>query len=225
MMTPRIIAIAGVSSNSGKTTLLCNLLRELSRDDSWEAIKLTRGHYRSCGKDPHTCCVSHLLSEHPTVRSGREETCVPGKDTGRYWESGAANVHWVIVKDGQVEVGVNEALSRVKAPNVLIEGTSLLQFIKTDFAILVAGPNSPTPKASARRALIEQKINALYVSSENNQQTNIAELYAALSENSPAIDQDWLIKLPVFLPGDLPTLAALIKGKINHSKSGQKDLL
>lgn len=38
------VAIAGVSSEVGKTTLLCELLRELP---GWEAIKMTRGHYRS----------------------------------------------------------------------------------------------------------------------------------------------------------------------------------
>ena len=62
----------------------------------WEAIKTTRGHYRSCGKDPHACCVSHLLTEEPLVRSGRAETYEPGKDTGRYWDAGATNVHWLI---------------------------------------------------------------------------------------------------------------------------------
>src|SRR5215468_11006897 len=70
----RIVVIAGTSSNTGKTTLLCDLLRELGRDESWEAIKLTRGHYRSCGKDPHACCVSHLLGDQPVIRSGRDET-------------------------------------------------------------------------------------------------------------------------------------------------------
>ena len=38
----RIVVIAGTSSNAGKTTLLCDLLRELTRGESWEAIKLTR---------------------------------------------------------------------------------------------------------------------------------------------------------------------------------------
>jgi len=28
-----------------------------------EAIKTTRGHYRSCGKDPLPCCISHLLQD------------------------------------------------------------------------------------------------------------------------------------------------------------------
>jgi uridine kinase len=44
---PTIVAVSGLSSNTGKTTLVCELLRRLP---GWEAIKLTRGHYRSCGK-------------------------------------------------------------------------------------------------------------------------------------------------------------------------------
>jgi hypothetical protein len=97
------VAIAGISSEIGKTTLLCDLLREFP---GWEAIKMTRGHYRSCGKDPHACCVSHLLGDEPLVRSGFQQTYASDKDTGRYWDAGAANVHWVIVTDDQVERGV-----------------------------------------------------------------------------------------------------------------------
>ena len=47
---------------------MCELFKAFP---GWEAIKTTRGHYRSCGKDPQACCVSHLLSEEPLVRSGR----------------------------------------------------------------------------------------------------------------------------------------------------------
>src|SRR5918996_5703515 len=103
------IAISGTSSESGKTTLMCHLLRDLG---GWEAIKVTRGHYRSCGKDPKACCVSHLLSDQPLVRSGRVENYTAGKDTARYWDAGAANVHWVIATDDQVEAGIKEALNR-----------------------------------------------------------------------------------------------------------------
>ena len=63
-MVGTIVSISGLSSEVGKTTLLCNLLRELP---GWEAVKLTRGHYRSCGKDPQACCVSHLLSDEPVM--------------------------------------------------------------------------------------------------------------------------------------------------------------
>src|SRR5262245_31580011 len=166
-----VVVIAGTSSNAGKTTLLCDLLRELSRNESWEAIKLTRGHYRSCGKDPSACCVSHLLSDQPLIRSGRDETYAAGKDTGLYWEAGATNVHWVIVTDSQVEQGIKAALARVKSGRVLIEGTSLLKFIEADFVVMVTRPdqvNQARIKPSARRALAEGLVDALYLSGEDN---------------------------------------------------------
>src|SRR5215212_9264753 len=149
-MTITKIGISGFSSNSGKTTLLCECLRAFP---GWEAIKVTRGHYRSCGKDPHTCCVSHMLSEEPVIRSGREQTFAPGKDTGRYWDSGASNVHWLIVTDDQVERGIELALGRVKARGVFIEGTGFLKYRDVDFALMVARPVGGKLKPSARRAL------------------------------------------------------------------------
>jgi len=167
----RIVVVAGTSSDTGKTTLLCDLLREFRRDGSWEAIKLTRGHYRSCGKDPHACCVSHLLSDQPVVRSGRDETYAAGKDTGRYWDAGASAVHWVIVTDNQVERGIRAALARVKSGRVLIEGTSLLKFIEADFVVMVARPDRTGRvkiKPSARRALAEGLVDALYLPGEDD---------------------------------------------------------
>lgn len=218
IMTSRIVTISGTSSNSGKTTLLCELLRRVSVTERWEAIKLTRGHYRSCGKDPHACCVSNLLGEKPTVRSGRETTYTIGKDTARYWDAGAANVHWVIATDAQVEAGVHEALAQVTAPNVLIEGTSLLNFIKPDFSILVVGDDLSKPKASARRALIEQKINALYLSAENANSAKSETLFAELAKISPAIDREWFAGLSVFSASDLPQLVSLLMKPATSSK-------
>lgn len=210
-MVSRIITISGTSSNSGKTTLLCDLLRQLSATQRWEAVKLTRGHYRSCGKDPHACCVSDLLEEQATVRSGREATYTAGKDTARYWDAGAANVHWVIATDAQVETGIREALARVTAPNVLIEGTSVLNFVNADFSVLVVGDNLSKPKASARRALIERKINALYLPAENTNSAKSETLFAELTKISPAIDRKWFDGLPVFSANDLPQLVAGIR--------------
>jgi hypothetical protein len=152
------VAIAGVSSEIGKTTLLCKLLREFP---GWEAIKITRGHYRSCGKDPHACCVSHLLGDEPLVRSGFRQTYASDKDTGRYWDAGAANVHWVIVTNDQVERGIELALERVRGPGVLIEGNSFLRFIDVDFAVLVTGGADTKIKSSARWAF--EKAAAVYL--------------------------------------------------------------
>src|SRR5712671_3534296 len=158
------VAVAGISSEVGKTTLLGELLREFL---GWEAIKMTRGHYRSCGKDPHACCVSHLLGDEPLVRSGFQQTYASDKDTGRYWDAGATNVHWVIVTNEQVERGIELALQRVKAPGVLIEGNSFLHFIDVDFTVLVTGGADTKIKSSARWAF--QKASAVYQFDQTNQ--------------------------------------------------------
>src|SRR5438309_2050800 len=159
-MRPKIVAVSGFSSNVGKTTLVCELLRQLP---GWEAIKLTRGHYRSCGRDPAGCCVSDLLRDDPVVRSGREANYEIGKDTGHFWEAGASNVHWVIVKDDQVERGINEALARVEADGVIVEGNSFLEHVTADLAIMCARSEGGKIKPSARTALA--KSDFLYLSS------------------------------------------------------------
>ena len=156
---PVIVAVSGLSSNTGKTTLACELIQRLPE---WEAIKITRGHYRSCGKDPTGCCISDLLREHPLIRSGREANYEFGKDTGRFWDAGAINVHWVIVDENQVEAGINEALSRVKSAGVIVEGNSFLEFVEPDFAIMCARDGENKLKSSARRNL--QRADALYLS-------------------------------------------------------------
>ena len=159
MDQPIVIGVGGFSSNVGKTTLLCEFLKVFP---GWEAIKTTRGHYRSCGKDPHACCVSHLLGAEPLVRSGRKETYDAGKDTARYWDAGASNVHWLIATDSQIEKGIKEALARVKSPGVLVEGNSFSQFVHTDYFVMVRQAGNSKMKTSARR--IVDQASAIYVS-------------------------------------------------------------
>ncbi len=149
---PRIIAVGGFSSNCGKTTTVCRLLAALP---GWEAIKVTKGHFRSCGKDPHACCVSHLLEDAPVVRSGRDENFAEGKDTARYWEAGAANVHWVIATKAAVDEGVAMALERVSpdAAGVIVEGTSVIRSLDAELSIVCATAEQPEIKASAAAVL------------------------------------------------------------------------
>jgi hypothetical protein len=156
---PAIVAVSGLSSNTGKTTLVCELIKQLP---GWEAIKLTRGHYRSCGKDPSGCCVSDLLSDEPLIRSGRAANYEAGKDTGMFWDAGAVNVHWVIVGEDQVEAGIQGALARVQSEGVIVEGNSFLHYIDPDFAIMCARAGENKMKSSARPTLA--RADALYLS-------------------------------------------------------------
>lgn len=187
-LQPTIVAVSGFSSNVGKTTLVCELLKRLK---SWEAIKLSRGHYRSCGKDPIACCVSDLIGKEPVVRSGREANYESRKDTGRFWDAGATNVHWVIVNDEQVEEGIQEAIARVRAPGVVIEGNSFLEYLDPDLAIMCARSEGGKIKASARAAL--RKSDVLFISSLNLTGDEARQQF-----------DHWWSDLPTDLKWDLP---------------------
>jgi molybdopterin-guanine dinucleotide biosynthesis protein len=184
---PYIVGVGGLTSDVGKTTLVCDLLQAFP---GWEAIKTTRGHYRSCGKDPHACCVSGMLEEKAVVRSERALTDVPGKDTGRYWSAGATNVNWVIATDEQVDQGVREALHRVRAPGVFVEGNSFALTIKPDFFIMVARPDRDIVKTSARRALEITSAALLSGEAEMKDKDRLTRLFARAGLERP---------VPIFL--------------------------
>jgi hypothetical protein len=204
MKRPAIVAVSGFSSEVGKTTLVCDLLRAFP---GWEAIKVTRGHYRSCGKDPNACCVSDLLSDEPVIRSGRDQNYALGKDTGRYWDAGAANVHWVIVTDKQVEQGIKQAIERVTASGVFIEGNSILDFIEADFVLMVSRASGGKIKGSARRALSHS--SAIYLSNITEEGTDERTKFATWRKQSGL---DKLIgELPIYTREDLPELIAVVQ--------------
>jgi hypothetical protein len=204
MKRPAIVAVSGFSSEVGKTTLMCDLLRAFP---GWEAIKVTRGHYRSCGRDPQACCVSDLLSDEPVIRSGCDQNYALGKDTGRFWEAGAESVHWVIVTDEQVERGITEAVDRVAGPGVLIEGNSILDFIQADLVLMVSRASGGKIKGSARQALAHA--SAIYLSNISEEGTDEREKFALWRKQS-AMDK-LIADLPIYTREDLPELIALVQ--------------
>src|SRR2546421_5816774 len=198
MTTPIIVAVSGLSSKTDKTPLMCELIQRLP---GWEAIKLTRGHYRSCGRAPGGCCVSDLLRDEPLIRSGREENYETGKDTGRFWDAGAVNVHWVIVGEDQVEDGIKQALSRVEAHGVVVEGNSFLDYVTADFSIVCARAGANRMKASARRTL--ERADSLYLSTLDDCDSRIAR--ARFNEwRAAAIIKINLDQIPVLTREDVP---------------------
>lgn len=202
---PIIVAVSGLSSNTGKTTLACELI---SRLPGWEAIKLTRGHYRSCGKDPSGCCVSDLLRDEPLIRSGREANYEKGKDTGRFWDAGAVNVHWVIVDEHQVEDGINRALSRVEAEGVVVEGNSFLDYVEADFAIMCARAGENKLKTSSKRTLA--KADAIYLSTidDSDRETAIRNFDQWRVGLAIQLNTDGL---PIYTREDLPRLIETVQ--------------
>jgi hypothetical protein len=181
-----IFVIAGTASNVGKTSLVCDLLRAFP---GYEAIKLTRGHSRSCGRAPAACCVSPLLQDQPLILTDPEQTKIRGKDTGKYWAAGASNVHWVIAKEDQVESGIKQAMERVTAPGVIIEGTSVLKYLEPSNSVLVTRSPLTEIKSTARQALQDGHIRSIY-----------------LNGFAPLPFQPLFADLPIYTADDFPAL-------------------
>jgi hypothetical protein len=190
----KLVTISGTCSEVGKTGLVCDLLTRLP---GWAAVKVTRGHYRSCGRDPDTCCVSGLLGDAPRVFRDRAETAVEGKDTGRYWAAGAADVRWVVVARGQEADGIALALAELTDhPGVFVEGNRVVEALEPDLAVMVARPGQSEVKVSARR--IAGRVDALYVPDGDADVPDPGALVGAPGE--------WT--RPVWGPGDLDRIAA-----------------
>jgi hypothetical protein len=200
-MRPTIVSISGFSSEVGKTTVLCELLRLAP---GWEAIKITRGHYRSCGKDPDACCVSSILREEPVVLSDRRETYIAGKDTGRYWDAGARMVHWAICTDDQIEQGIKIALARVECEGVLVEGASFLKYMDADYSIMVASPSINDIKSSAVRVL--PKMNALVINRSEPDEELVEQITSRLMKRGAALSDT-----KIYFEQDLPLIGDEIR--------------
>jgi molybdopterin-guanine dinucleotide biosynthesis protein len=200
-MPPTIISVSGFSSEVGKTTLMCELLK---RFKGWEAIKISRGHYRSCGKDPQACCISPLLGEHPHIFSGATQTCVPRKDTGRYWEAGASNVHWLICTTEQLEEGTRLALNQVQTTGVFVEGTSFLKFYPAAFSIMVISATREEIKSTALRVV--DGMDAFYVADSLPDETMFATIRHRLAKRNVHIKEK-----PIYFQGQIDSLAEAIK--------------
>jgi hypothetical protein len=159
--------------------------------------------------------VSDLIREEPLVRSGREENYEAGKDTGRFWDAGAANVHWVIAGEDQVEAGIKQALSRVQTAAVIVEGNSFLDFVEADFAIICARAGENRLKTSARRTLA--RADALYLSTVDDAGWAAAQMRFDEWRAGLSVDLD-LHGMPVFGRDDLARLAACIRERVPTSQ-------
>lgn len=198
----RVVTVSGTSSEIGKTTLVCALLERLP---GWGAVKVTRGHYRSCGRDPDTCCVSGLLGAEPRVFASRSDTDVAGKDTGRYWSAGAAAVRWVVGMRGQEAEGLSIALGELAdRPGVVVEGNRIVQACGPDLAVMVAHPGQREVKSSARRIL--DRIDALYV--PDREAARAARQDPAALVGSPPGSRPW----PVWGPDEIDDIVERSRG-------------
>jgi molybdopterin-guanine dinucleotide biosynthesis protein len=150
----RIITVSGAYSGAGKTLVVERLLK-IFKD--WSALKVTLSHNGLCptGRD---CGICEKLTSQFSIISDKKIIKTQGKDTWRFKKAGAKKVLWLKAKPAGLKPGLKKAISMFSAEckkgaqGLIIEGTSVLKYLKPDLAILVRKENSVL-KPSAQEVL------------------------------------------------------------------------
>jgi molybdopterin-guanine dinucleotide biosynthesis protein len=128
MVIMRILAIGGMSSGVGKTTMICRILPSLP---GWGVLKTSVRSGKKVRGD--------LPTDRYEIVTEAAELQVRGKDTGRYHEAGAAALAWLRTGPDGLAPGVPRALARFRhLPGVVVEGNSHTFHQAPDRLILVA---------------------------------------------------------------------------------------
>ena len=125
----KTIVVSGARSGIGKTYLAEQLLRKLS---DWSALKVTTSKVSNC---PHRrdCGVCAGVRKPFYIIKDKDIINQAGKDTSRLKNAGAKEVIWLKTKTAGLKAGLDKALAEFSnCDGVVIEGTSVLKFIKPD---------------------------------------------------------------------------------------------
>ena len=132
----RIITVSGAHSEIGKTAIAEILLNRLK---NWSALKVTVIKDGPCPRKI-SCGVCEKQSVPFSIVSNTRVINQKGKDTQRMASAGAKKVLWLKATPGGLKDGLKQALRRFRAtPGVVIEGTSILKYLKPDFGIYIYG--------------------------------------------------------------------------------------
>lgn len=132
-MKPFIIGVGGAHSGAGKTSYASLLLGGLK---GWGAIKYTNtAFYSSVTDDPA------ILAEED-------------KDTRRFLDAGAERVLWIQSPASDIGDVFSLALDKLHGlKGIIIEGNSLIEFLKPDIIIFIFGDNPAIIKDGAEKIL------------------------------------------------------------------------
>jgi hypothetical protein len=128
-----IVTVSGAHSGIGKTLLAESILRVVK---NFAAVKITIEDFFTA------------------VSFDDSSIMVPGKDTFRLKNAGAAQVVWVRTPEQNIVDTMEQALSVLGCYNgLLIEGNSIMTYIKPDLSFFVYGGGIETIKPSRLYAL------------------------------------------------------------------------
>ncbi|MDP6685521.1 MAG: hypothetical protein QGI05_01060 [Candidatus Omnitrophota bacterium] len=132
----KIITVSGAHSGVGKTHAIGELLNELK---DWSVLKVTVSRNGLC-KKANSCGVCNRLRKRFAIVTDDKIISQEGKDTSSFKAKGAKEVIWLQAKPHGLKEGLKKSLAKFKDPKgIIIEGTSVLRYIKPSFAIFILG--------------------------------------------------------------------------------------
>jgi molybdopterin-guanine dinucleotide biosynthesis protein len=132
----KIITVSGAYSGIGKTKLVEKILRQFK---DWSALKVTVVKNSPCPREI-ACGVCQEQKTPFSIISNHRIVNQKGKDTQRMKASGAKKVLWLRAKPSGLKKGLEAALKKLKkSPGVVVEGTSVLKYLKPDLGFFIYG--------------------------------------------------------------------------------------
>lgn len=130
----RIITVSGAHSGIGKTAFIEQIMPQLK---GWSALKVTAIKNNSCPR-AISCGICEKQRTAFSICSSLKIINQSGKDTQRMKSAGARKVLWLKAKPQGLKEGLRRALIKLKnAKGVVIEGTSILKYLKPDLGIFI----------------------------------------------------------------------------------------
>ena len=141
-LLPHLLLISGSGRNCGKTTLACEIIKNISANAQVIALKIS----------PHFHLLSDkqaLLFEDPNLKIYRELDETTEKDSARMLKSGATHVYYVQCEDNYLPSAWHQ-VSKILPINspVVCESGSLGLVYKAGLHLLVEGRNTDKMKRS-----------------------------------------------------------------------------
>jgi hypothetical protein len=144
----KIITISGANKDIGKSSLAAYLA----------------AHCRACAGMKVSIHSERLPGE--AIVEEKNPPDDPETDTGRMVRAGACPVFWVRSTGEDVTADFAQAVSRVEAPVVIVEGNSVLDELEPAYAVFIMNPTFDDFKPSAFRAI--KKAHTVVVNGERD---------------------------------------------------------
>lgn len=142
------IVISGSRSNIGKTLLAEKMLHSLT---NWTALKVTvrRPGELKCPRRHQRCRVCSEVKGDFEIIKDKKIINQKGTDTCRLKKAGAKKVIWLRTTSKGLKEGLWRSLARLSgSEGVVVEGTSVLRYMKPDLAIYLRDKRAPLKQSA-----------------------------------------------------------------------------